>query len=91
MAILGGDDATGLLPQFLYKFRGVDGGYTAQTGATLADATLRPITNKLDEIVNVKDFGALGDGVSNDLAAIQRAIDQTYDRFAIYTKVTFSS
>lgn len=35
----------------------------------------RTVLSKLREFVSVKDFGALGDGVSNDAAAIQTALN----------------
>lgn len=41
----------------------------------LTDATARTVNTKLQEFVSVKDFGAVGDGVANDRAAIQAAIN----------------
>ena len=38
-------------------------------------ATLRNLVDKVREVVSVKDFGAVGDGVANDAAAIELALN----------------
>jgi hypothetical protein len=41
-------------------------------------ATARTVDSKLKEVVSVKDFGAVGNGIADDTAAIQAAINYAY-------------
>ena len=55
-------------------------GYSAQTGPTPSDPVVRTVQAKLDDFASVRDFGALGNGVADDTAAINRALYQLYCR-----------
>lgn len=61
-----------------YTFKGSQSGYTSRTGPTTDQPITRTLQQKVDDYVNVRDFGVVGDGNTNDTAAIQRAIDEVY-------------
>jgi hypothetical protein len=61
-----------------YTYKGEAAGYTAQTGATPGTPVTQSLQARLDSFVVVTDFGATGDGLTDDTAAINRALNQLY-------------
>jgi len=69
-------DILGFADQYTYK--GDAAGYTVQTGATSGTPVSQSIQSRLDSYAVVTDFGAIGDGSTDDTAAINRALFQLY-------------
>jgi Pectate lyase superfamily protein/Major tropism determinant N-terminal domain len=61
-----------------YTFSGLDAGYVSQTGDSTLTPVVRTLQSVLDDRVSVRDFGAVGDGNTDDTAAVLRSIQQVY-------------
>lgn len=60
-----------------FQFKGEPAGFIATTSSN-NEGFKRNLQEKLDDFVNVRDFGALGDGQTDDTDAIVRALNNTY-------------
>lgn len=65
-----------------YTYAGVLGGYIVKTGPSEDIPVVRSFQDKIDDFVNVKDFGAAGTGNTDDTEAIQRALNEVYNRLS---------
>jgi hypothetical protein len=63
-----------------YTYEDIAVGYAAQTGPTPSDPVVRTVQAKLDDFADVRDFGAVGNGIADDTEAINRALYQLYCR-----------
>ena len=61
-----------------YTYKGLAGGTTVITGASIMSPVTRTLQAKLDDVVSVKDFGVVGDGITDDTNAIQRALENLW-------------
>ena len=62
----------------IYTYRGLAAGYEVQTADSFSATVERSIQDKLDDIVNIRDFGGVGDGAHDDAHNINHAIQQLY-------------
>jgi hypothetical protein len=63
-----------------YTYKGEAAGYAVQTGASALTPVTRSMQAKFDDMASVRDFGAVGDGETDDTAAINRALYQLFCR-----------
>lgn len=87
-------DPTGHIAQFL-QTDGINSSWQVPDSSEVsftqfgAGAVARTAQAKMRDLVNVKDFGATGDGVTDDAAAIQAAIDANDGKMLFFPSGTY--
>ena len=63
-----------------YTYRGDAAGYTVQTGPSPGAPISQSLQSFFDQQASITDFGAIGDGITDDTDAINRALFQMFCR-----------
>lgn len=67
-----------------YTYSDIQIGFSAQTGTSANSPITRTLQNKLDDFASVRDFGAVGDGITDDTLAINRALYELFAKESIH-------
>ena len=68
-----------------YTYKGLLGGYEVVTGPDPTSPVIRNLQDKIDDFVNVRDYGVSSTGNVDETDSLQRAINETYNRRSVLT------
>lgn len=83
------DAASNLIGTYDNLNTGADDACEIPYDPPVVQAVTTVVCNKLAEIISVKDYGAVGDGTTDDSAAIQNAIDDVLGRVLFFPAGTY--